>query len=440
MPPTTFLKTIAGSELDGGRYVMTLGDVGLTIGPVFKVYDASGNCVDVPTKCTPSYMEFDFSAVAGASPSWTAVFTGAYRECDGYDEVLEVMDDVSLAGGAVVCCKAAGLEVVLPPVELAARVKVVSSAAGGVRVSTPDGSYVGGSLSMMMPSDATVVLESDGSGWDVRYDSTVLPEEEPEEEHYDDSSSIVHRTNVETREQFKDWIYRKLGWPLLSVELTDDMLDDCINDAILAFSEYAYQDRRFFAFELKDYVEGVGLEMPIGMTIVTRLVSNAVGPNAVGAGKIDNYMNDLIANGAIGFPMLGRPAGAGWTNYELAMSYLDLSQKMLGGDYDFSYDPRSRILTLYPDPVKAKQEKGWIVVEAQCVRSDDKQFGDNWVKAMALAKAKIVLGTVRGKFSDVSLPGGGKINDSDKDEGRTDEERLMTELHERFPICNVFMA
>lgn len=438
MPSATFLKTILAADLDEGRYVLPLSDAGLSIGPVFNAYDEMGNCEPVPTRCTAAAIEFDFSG-APQSTTWTLVFTGSYYDCEGYPVVIEADQDVTLDGPSFVFGRAAGIDVTLPASSPGLKVRVRSSEAGGLRISTSDGSYLDGALSKLVSSDVTVTLESDGSRWTTVSDSGTLPEDVPVEKHYDDSSSIVHRTNVETREQFKDWIYRKLGWPLLSVELTDDMLDDCINDAILAFSEYAYQDRRFVAFELKDYVEDVGLEMPIGMTIITRVNSNAVGPNAVGAGKIDNYMNDLVANGAIGFPMLGRPAGSGWVNYHLAMSYLEMSQKLLGGDYDFSYDPRSRLLRLYPDPVKAKQQKGWIVVECQCVRMDDKQFGDNWVKAMALAKAKIVLGTVRGKFSDVSLPGGGKLNDADREEGRNDESKLMDELHERFPICNVFM-
>lgn len=437
-----FLRTISQNDIDSdGLYSIALNALGVSQTSVFQIYDNSGNLVLMPVRWTSERLMIDFSSVSPIEGSWSLVFSGSYYESSGM-ELIEATSDIQINGPAMVICKVNGIEVTLPQNPSNGDVvKVSTQGSVTARVLSGDGSYIGGAPYYNLgPSSSVELAYGDAeSKWNIVSVTGTTVSDKPDKTYDDENSCIVHETNIRTREEFKDWIFRKLGWPLLSVELTDDMLDDCINDSILELSEYAYQDRKFYAFMLSNYEEGKGIEMPIGMSTIIRVSSNAVGPNAVGGGKIDNYMNDLIANGAIGFPMLGRPAGSGWVNYELAMQYLDLSQKMLGGDYDFSYDPRSRNLVLYPDPKKAGQEKGWIVVECQCMRKDDQQFGDNWVKRMALAKAKIVLGAVRGKFSDVSLPGGGRINDQDRSDGREEESALREELREKFPICNVFM-
>lgn len=369
--------------------------------------------------------------------------------CDGNTDgsgyiPVEINSDYTAKSNDYVICDSLGLTVTLPMNRKnGTMIKVSTQDIGGAKIITEDDAKIGdGFIYYMNPSSVVeFVFNEQKNRWTVVQISgnSSYINENCHSDRDDSNDCIAHLTNIRTRENFKDWIYRKLGWPLVSIELTDEMLDDCINDSILELSEYAYQNRKFYAFKLEDYKRDVGIELPIGVTIVTRVSSNLVGPNAVGAGKIDNYMNDLIANGAIGFPILGRPAGSGWVNYELAMSYLEFSQKMLGGDYDMSYDPRTRILQLWPDPIRTEQKKGWIVVECQCMRPDDQQFGDNWVKRMALAQAKIVLGRVRTKFTGVSLPGGGQVNADDKQEGIDEATALRDELRARFPIANVFM-
>lgn len=47
---------------------------------------------------------------------------------------------------------------------------------------------------------------------------------------------------------------------------------------------------------------------------------------------------------------------------------------------------------------------------------------------MILAHAKILLGTVRKKFQNIALPGGGSVDTSIGDEGHQELEKLTDEL------------
>ena len=45
---------------------------------------------------------------------------------------------------------------------------------------------------------------------------------------------------IKTIEQLKDWVLTKLGYPLVTIELTDEQINSCIADAIAIYSKYAY--------------------------------------------------------------------------------------------------------------------------------------------------------------------------------------------------------
>lgn len=358
----------------------------------------------------------------------------------GYDPV-EVDADYKASANDFVICRGSGFDVTLPSnPNNETMVKVAAQEFGAVVVLTDDGSHIAGLNSLLISknSSAEFVYNAKDREWRVVAVENPQPEEVAPD-HSDSEVFMPHESNIRTREQFCDWIYRKLGYPLVSVELTREQLDDAIDDAIVEFAEYAFQIRRYYAFNLSLYRDD-GFEMPGEVIGVDHVDSNLVGPNAIGAGKIDNYMNDLIANGAVGFPLLGRPAGSGWFNYELAMSYLDLSQRMLGGDYQSSYDVRTRKLVLDPNPRKVGQTAGWIVCHCQCLRPDDKQFGEVWVKNMALALAKVTLGEVRNKFKGVNFPGGGSLSDDVRADGLRERDELRINLRERFPVVDVFLA
>ena len=51
----------------------------------------------------------------------------------------------------------------------------------------------------------------------------------------------------------------------------------------------------------------------------------------------------------------------------------------------------------------------------------EEYFGNEFCRRLILAEAKILLGTVRKKFSGINLVGGGQIDTSIGDEGREEK-------------------
>ena len=88
--------------------------------------------------------------------------------------------------------------------------------------------------------------------------------------------------SIQTKTEFKNWIARQLGYPTITPELSDDQFNDCINDALEEFTEYAAQDKRFFALNLKDYIADKGYIMPNDVVSITNLYDQGVNGNTQG--------------------------------------------------------------------------------------------------------------------------------------------------------------
>ena len=47
-------------------------------------------------------------------------------------------------------------------------------------------------------------------------------------------------TQPTTRTTFKDYCKRKLGWPVVELNIDDDQVEDCIDDGLQFFQEYHF--------------------------------------------------------------------------------------------------------------------------------------------------------------------------------------------------------
>jgi hypothetical protein len=256
--------------------------------------------------------------------------------------------------------------------------------------------------------------------------------------------------SIQTKTDLKNWILRQMGYPLITVELRDEHLEDCINDAVEEYTEYAAQEQKYYALNLRDYVCGKGYYLPGEVQAVTNLYDYGVhGTSSNGINPFSfNFM--MVNGGFVPSPFNGRSARSGWFDYHLAMSWLDLTYQMTGKGFEWEYNQRTKLLTLNPDPIKYfnltpsdnfenDTEGCWIIVECFCLRPEEQQFGETWVKRMALAKAKYFLGNIRSTYTGINLPGGAQMNgDNLMNQGKEEQETLRQELLQKFPVFGIW--
>jgi len=244
--------------------------------------------------------------------------------------------------------------------------------------------------------------------------------------------------SVKTRDQMKDWIMKKLGYPLIQVEITEDQLDLCINDSVEEFTKYVRQESKYLELDLETYNLS-GFTLPNNVVSVFALEEGNMGGQSGGVGELFSMKNTLANAGY--FPNIitaGGGSGA-WITYELAMQYMDMMKRLTANHFDFEYNERTKLLSLTPIPDKISA-KGHIVVGVYTIRPDDLQFGESWVKRFSLALAKQIIGNIRSKFANTALLGGAQIDVALKTEGLTEQDNLLAELKETYSFLNFFVG
>lgn len=102
----------------------------------------------------------------------------------------------------------------------------------------------------------------------------------------------------------------------------------------------------------------------------------------------------------LGSPMFGFGSGnpvGGWVTFHGVMEFFDLCKRMTGSNPDWSYDRRTKILVLMPEP-RCLDRDQFALLTCNIEPPIEEFYGNEWVRRLVLAEAKILLGTVRKKF------------------------------------------
>lgn len=108
--------------------------------------------------------------------------------------------------------------------------------------------------------------------------------------------------------------------------------------------------------------------------------------------------------------------------------WLDTRQKLLSVDPTYTFNNRTQMLTLFPEPSNTKY---WAVLHCLVERPLKDILKEMWVQRYALALTKIEIAHIRGRFGNLSLFGGGSLNYSDlMSQGVKEKEDLERDLLE----------
>lgn len=236
---------------------------------------------------------------------------------------------------------------------------------------------------------------------------------------------------ITTREALKDYIVRKLGYPLETVELTDEQLEDCIDDATMLWTKWASLPERFITMNLSSYEnanedEGIeeGLDLSDYRVAAVKGVNGQDSFGMYGGDSIWGLSNCMLATGT--YPFIGRsfggPSFEGFTTMQTAYEFVNLAKRMTAQYFDFRFNPVTQKLVLIPNPNSDEQYHDTTVVfQVECVPEDAELYGNEYVKRLAVAYAKVTLGNIRSKFQNVTFAGGITVN---ADIGKIGEEEI----------------
>jgi len=254
-----------------------------------------------------------------------------------------------------------------------------------------------------------------------------------------------------SRQELVEYALRRLGAPVLEINVADEQLDDILDDTIQYFQERHYDGviRTYLKYEFtqedidrgRDYnpftnpgISTAAQTYPGDTTpTVNRFIENSnyiqipdhiIGiekvmtpPEATGAQFPGGFYPGLGAGGAVPYGVnylggMGLWGGGGMTDYYLAKQYFET--------YNFLFNPAAPIRfnkrqdRLYLDINWSRLEVGRVIV-IECYRALDPEhfcqiYNDSWVKKYLVAAIKKQWGQNLIKFTGVKLPGGIEMN------------------------------
>jgi hypothetical protein len=242
-----------------------------------------------------------------------------------------------------------------------------------------------------------------------------------------------------TRQELVDYCLRRLGAPVLEINVDDDQIDDLVDDAIQYFQERHYDgsERMYLKYQITqdDIDRGRGPSANGVSGITTTTVSESVGnttefkfeennnyikvPDQVlGINKIFKFDTNSISGGMFSIKYqlflndLYYFSSVDLLHYSMVKTYLEDIDFLLTTDKQIRYSKRQG--RLYLDIDWTAQTAGdYIVIDCErALNPSDfpKIYNDSWLKKYLTAMIKKQWGMNMIKFSGTKLPGGVELN------------------------------
>lgn len=209
------------------------------------------------------------------------------------------------------------------------------------------------------------------------------------------------------RNSFKEWCLRKLGKPVIEINVDQDQVDDRIDEALSYYWDYHFDgvEKTYYKYQITEQDKtNRYITIPeniIGVVNIFDLSSSL----ATGSGMF-NVQYQFVLNNLyelVNFELL---------HFWMAMEHIQFMEKMLVGSQPIRYNRHTN--KLYIDTNWDRLEAGnYLIVEAYQIVDPNTYtdiWKDRWLQNYATAKIKYQWGSNLTKFSDMQLPGGVRFN------------------------------
>ena len=232
-----------------------------------------------------------------------------------------------------------------------------------------------------------------------------------------------------TRKEFKEWCLRKLGKPVIEINVDQDQVDDRIDEALSYYWDYHFDgtERTFLKHQITDDDKTNGY-IDVPENIIGAINVFSIGSNITAGGGMFNVQYQFVLNNLHEF------VNYNMTNFYMSMMNLQFMEEMLVGKTPLRYN--RHVNRLHLDTKWDKLETGnYLVIEAYRIVDPTVYadvYKDRWLQNYATAKIKMQWGSNLTKFVGMSLPGNVQfngeqiLNDAREEISRLEEEMMSS--------------
>ena len=227
-----------------------------------------------------------------------------------------------------------------------------------------------------------------------------------------------------TRELFKDYILRKIGAPVIEVNVSDEQVEDRVDEAVSFWRDYHYNGSQLVYLKhqiTQDDKDNGYISLPdglLGISGIFPLTTNL----STGSG-IFNVQYQFVLNN------IQDITGYNVQNYYMAMSHLQFLQEILVGKPMIRYN--KHVNRLHIDVDNEFMTVGeYVIIEAYDVidpATYSDVWGDRWLQNYATVLVREQWGLNLTKFTNMQLVGGVSFNGEQILSEAREERRNMEE-------------
>jgi hypothetical protein len=210
-----------------------------------------------------------------------------------------------------------------------------------------------------------------------------------------------------TRSQFKEYCLRKLGKPVIEINVDDDQVEDRIDEALHYWQDYHFDgtEKTYYKHQVTNQDKSNGyITIPdniIGAVNIFDLSSSI----ATSSGMFNVQYQFVLNN-------IYELANYNTLHYWMSMENLQFMEKMLVGSQPIRYNRHMN--RLFIDTNWERIETGhYIIVECYMIVDPNTYadvWKDRWLQNYATAKIKYQWGSNLTKFTGMTLPGNVQFN------------------------------
>ena len=245
---------------------------------------------------------------------------------------------------------------------------------------------------------------------------------------------------ITTRAAFKDYCLRRLGFPVIEINVDDDQVEDRIDDALQYWQDYHFDGlQKVYYIKKLDQTDIDNKYLDLS----SALDSSNNSLQIAGVTRIFPIQDSLATINMFDLRYQLRLnelydfTSASYINYTLTQQHLRSLEIMFTGEVPIRFNRHMK--RLFIDWSWGNQEApvGQIVV-AECYATLNPDvynwvYNDRWLKEYATALIKRTWGSNMSKFDNILLPGGVKMRGSEiYDDAIKEIERLETEMESFF--------